>query len=68
MDADATQWLRTDGQGGRDGDLGLNRRAGERFRREFLAWGDVWDPGEFYRALTGRDPRIEPLLDRRGLI
>ena len=68
MDADATQWLRTDGQGGRDGDLGLNRRAGERFRREFLAWGDARDPGESYRALTGRDPRIEPLLDRRGLI
>ena len=58
---------RADGQGGRDGDLGLNRQAGEAFRREFLSRGDSRDPLVSYRAYRGRDPRIEPLLSRRGL-
>ena len=67
MDADTAEWFRTDGQGARDGDLGLNRRAGEAFRREFLSRGDSRDPLVSYRAYRGRDPRIEPLLSRRGL-
>ena len=67
MDADTTEWFRTDGEGARDGDLGLNRRAGETFRREFLSRGDSRDPLVSYRAYRGRDPRIEPLLSRRGL-
>ena len=67
MDADTVAWFRADGQGGRDGDLGLNRQAGEAFRREFLSRGDSRDPLVSYRALTGRDPAIEPLLVRRGL-
>ncbi len=67
MDADATQWFRTDGQGAREGDLGLNREAGERFRREFLSRGDSRDPLVSFRAFRGRDPRLEPLLERRGL-
>lgn len=67
MDADATDWFRTDGQGGQDGDLGLNRQAGERFRREFLCRGDSRSPLESFQALTGRRPRIEPLLRRRAL-
>ena len=67
MDADTVAWFRADGQGGRDGDLGLNRQAGEAFRREFLSRGDSRDPLVSYRALTGRDPAIEPLLARRGL-
>nr|WP_275669589.1 M3 family metallopeptidase [Actinomyces procaprae] len=67
MDADTTEWFRTDGEGGRGGDLGLNRRAGERFRREFLSRGDSRDPLVSYRAYRGRDPEIAPLLQRRGL-
>lgn len=67
MDADTTDWFRTDGEGGRGGDLGLNRRAGERFRREFLSRGDSRDPLVSYRAYRGHDPKIEPLLRRRGL-
>ena len=67
MDADTTEWFRTDGEGARDGDLGLNRRAGGAFRREFLSRGDSRDPLVSYRAYRGRDPRIEPLLSRRGL-
>lgn len=67
MDADATQWFRTDGQGAIDGDQGLNRRAGQAFRREFLSRGDSRDPLVSYRALTSREPQIQPLLERRGL-
>lgn len=68
MDADATQWLRTDGQGAIDGDQGLNRTAGQALRREFLSRGDSRDPLTSYRALTGHDPQIQPLLERRGLL
>ena len=65
MDADAIEWFTTDGA--IDGDLGLNRRAGEIFRREFLSRGDCRDPLVSYRAFTGREPGILPLLQRRGL-
>ena len=65
MDADAIEWFITDGA--IDGDLGLNRRAGEIFRREFLSRGDCRDPLVSYRAFTGREPGILPLLQRRGL-
>ena len=65
MDADAIEWFTTDGA--IDGDLGLNRRAGEIFRREFLSRGDGRDPLVSYRAFTGREPGILPLLQRRGL-
>ena len=66
MDADAIEWFTTDGA--INGDLGLNRRAGGIFRREFLARGDSRDPLASYRAFTGRDPGILPLLQRRGLV
>ena len=65
MDADAIEWFTTDGA--INGDLGLNRLAGGIFRREFLARGDSRDPLASYRAFTGRDPGILPLLQRRGL-
>ena len=65
MDADASEWFTTDGA--IDGDLGLNRRAGKIFRREFLSRGDCRDPLVSYRAFTGREPGILPLLQRRGL-
>ncbi len=65
MDADAIAWFTTDGA--IDGDLGLNRQAGNAFRREFLSHGDSRDPLVSYRAFAGRDPSILPLLQRRGL-
>ena len=65
MDADAIAWFTTDGA--IDGDLGLNRQAGDAFRREFLSHGDSRDPLVSYRAFAGRDPSILPLLQRRGL-
>lgn len=67
MAADTEAWFRTDGEGGRVGDLGLNREAGEAFRRAFLSQGDSRDPLESYRAYRGSEPALEPLLKRRGL-
>lgn len=65
MDADTVDWLRNEAC--HDGDQGLNRGAGDRLRRELLSRGDTREAAESYRALTGRDPRTEPLLRRRAL-
>lgn len=67
MDADTVDWFRTDGEGGHDGDLGLNREAGETFRRELLARGNSRDPSVGYQAFRGREPEVGSLLRRRGL-
>ncbi|SHK46156.1 peptidyl-dipeptidase Dcp [Pseudonocardia thermophila] len=60
LDADTVEWF-----GERAGDL---RAAGEEFRRKLLARGGAVDPMAAYRAFRGRDPQIEPLLVRRGLL
>ncbi|GAA4378447.1 M3 family metallopeptidase [Paeniglutamicibacter cryotolerans] len=59
LDADTVEWFKENG--------GLSRSAGEVFRNELLARGNTRDPLESYRAFRGRDARIEPLLERRGL-
>jgi len=59
LDADTVEWFTEQG--------GLRRDAGERFRRGLLGTGGSADPMSTYRAFRGSDPRIEPLLARRGL-
>lgn len=59
LDADTVEWFAENG--------GLRRENGDRFRRELLSRGGSVDPMVAFRALRGRDPRIEPLLARRGL-
>ena len=59
LDADAVEWFRENG--------GLSRAAGDRFAAELLSRGDQRPMDVSYRAVTGRDPRLEPLLRRRGL-
>ncbi|WDG19398.1 M3 family metallopeptidase [Microbacterium sp. Clip185] len=59
LDADAVEWFGENG--------GLDRAAGERFRRRLLGVGGAKDPLEAYRDFRGRDAAIEPLLRRRGL-
>lgn len=66
LDADTVEWFRT--EGARDGDGGLNRAAGQRFREELLSRGNSRDPLESFRAFRGRDAEITPLLRRRGLL
>jgi len=60
LDADTVDWFAERG--------GLVRESGELFRRALLSRGGAVDPMEAYAAVLGRPPRIEPLLERRGLL
>ncbi len=59
FDADTVEWFRENG--------GLRRANGDAFRAGLLSRGGSGDPMVAFRELRGRDPRIEPLLARRGL-
>jgi peptidyl-dipeptidase Dcp len=59
LDADTEEWFHEHG--------GLQRRSGEIFRAELLSRGGSVDPMLAFEAVLGRPPRIEPLLERRGL-
>jgi peptidyl-dipeptidase Dcp len=59
LDADTVRWFEENG--------GLRRENGTRFRTMLLARGDSADALELYREFRGREPSIEPLLERRGL-
>jgi len=39
-----------------------------RVRKYIYAAGNSQDPVELYRLFRGRDPRIEPMLRKKGLI
>ncbi|WP_197509863.1 M3 family metallopeptidase [Tessaracoccus coleopterorum] len=59
MDADAVAWF--------EEQEGPVAEAGAHFRRTLLAPGGSVDPMETYRRFRGRDPQLQPLLDRLGL-
>jgi peptidyl-dipeptidase Dcp len=59
LDADSVEWFKENG--------GLKRRNGDHFRATLLSRGGARDAMELFRDFRGRDPRIEPLLERRGL-
>jgi peptidyl-dipeptidase Dcp len=54
------EWFKEEG--------GLKRSLGERLRTTVLSCGDSRDAMEAYQECTGREPSIEPLLERRGLL
>jgi len=60
LDADAVEWFTEHG--------GLRPENGAVLRRELLSRGGSVDPMAAYRAFRGRDPRVGPLLERRGLL
>lgn len=60
LDADSVKWFEENG--------GLTRSNGDHFRATLLSRGGSVEPMEAFRAFRGRDPRIEPLLERRGLL
>ena len=47
--------------------LGLKRENGDHFRDTLLSRGGSQDAMKLFHNFTGRDPYIEPLLERRGL-
>ncbi|MBT0773070.1 M3 family metallopeptidase [Kineosporia sp. J2-2] len=60
LDADTVEWFLAQG--------GLDRKAGARFRDELLSRGGSVDPMAAVERVLGRAPRLEPLLERRGLL
>ena len=60
LDADAYEWFKENG--------GLNRTNGDWFRKTVLSRGNTADFATMYREFRGRGPRIEPMLEGRGLL
>jgi peptidyl-dipeptidase Dcp len=60
LDADTVKWFEENG--------GMRRENGDHFRAELLSRGGSLDPLTAFVNFRGRDPEIEPLLERRGLL
>lgn len=45
----------------------FSREVGGEFRDKILARGDSRDPMELFKDFMGREPDIEPLLERSGI-
>ncbi|MEZ2345591.1 M3 family metallopeptidase [Terriglobus sp. RCC_193] len=59
LDSDAYHWFEQNG--------GLSRANGDRLRSMILSRGNTADPAELYREWAGRDPKIGPMLQQRGI-
>lgn len=59
LEAIVLRWLEEDG--------GPTPEKGRRLREELLSRGAAVDPIAALRAITGREPSVGPLLERRGL-
>ncbi|WP_433244009.1 M3 family metallopeptidase [Streptosporangium sp. CA-135522] len=60
LDAESVEWFKEND--------GLKRGNGDHFRSALLSVGGSMDVMDAFRNFRGRDPRIEPLLERRGLL
>ncbi|MEO7496603.1 MAG: M3 family metallopeptidase [Massilia sp.] len=60
LDADTVEWFKENG--------GLLRKNGDHFRKTLLSRGGTTEALDLFRNFRGRDPVIEPLLERRGLV
>jgi peptidyl-dipeptidase Dcp len=60
LDAESVEWFKENG--------GLVRENGDHFRTTLLSRGGSLDAMELFREFAGREPSVEPLLKRRGLI
>jgi peptidyl-dipeptidase Dcp len=59
LDADSVEWIKEHG--------GLKRENGDRFRQTLLSRGGSADALTLFKDFVGREPYVEPLLQRRGL-
>ncbi len=60
LDAESVDWFKQNG--------GLTRENGKKFAEGLLSRGGSKDSMTLVRELLGREPKIEPLLRRRGLL
>ena len=59
LDADTVEWFKENG--------GMTRENGQYFRDTLLSKGGSVEAMELFRNFRGRDPDVQPLLERRGL-
>ena len=59
LDANTVEWIKANG--------GLKRENGDRLRDTLLSRGGAKDARQLFVDFTGHEPRIEPLLKKRGL-
>ena len=59
LDADSVKWIKENG--------GLTRENGDHFRATLLSQGGSKDAMQLFEDFVGRQPEIQPLLERRGL-
>ena len=59
LDADAFQAFKENGI--------FDPQTGEAYRKNILAAGGTEDAMVLYRRFRGKDPSVQPLLERRGL-
>jgi peptidyl-dipeptidase Dcp len=59
LDADTVEWFKENG--------GLTRKNGDHFRKTLLSRGGTMDAMDMFHSFRGRDAKIGPLLERRGL-
>jgi peptidyl-dipeptidase Dcp len=60
LDADAFAYFKEKGI--------FNREVAKKFRDHILSRGGTEDPMELYVKFRGREPMLEPLLERAGLL
>jgi peptidyl-dipeptidase Dcp len=60
LDANTVDWFKAHG--------GLTRANGDAFRAKLLSQGGSQDAMALFRNVVGHEPRIEPLLERRGMV
>jgi len=60
LDAESVKWFKENG--------GMLRENGDHFRATLLSQGGSKDAMQLFRDFAGKDPDIQPLLERRGLL
>ncbi len=60
LDANSVEWFNDNG--------GLTRENGDHFRKSLLSQGGSKDALQLFRDFAGKEPSIEPLLKKRGLV
>ncbi len=59
LDDDAFSWFKENG--------GMTRQNGQRFRDMILSRGNTEDYAKMFREFRGRDPKVDAMLEQRGL-